>query len=163
MRNIERFVVIIALAWSALPAAGAVPVVFVVRHAEKAASGGKDPELSDAGQKRANALAAILKDAGLSGIFTTELKRTQQTAAPMANAAHLTPTIIPADDVAALAAKLRGLHGNALVVGHSSTIPALLTALGIETQVTISDDDYTELWLIVMSDHPQLVRLHYPI
>src|SRR4051794_16203684 len=163
MRNIERFVVIIALAWCVLPAAEAVPVVFVVRHAEKAPTGGKDPELSDAGRKRADALAAILKDASVSDIFTTELKRTQQTAAPTANAAHLTPMIVPADDIAPLVAKLRGVQGNALVVGHSNTIPALLTALGIEIQVAISDDDYTELWMIVMSDHPQLVRLHYPI
>jgi broad specificity phosphatase PhoE len=142
--------------------ANAAPVIFIVRHAEKASSGGNDPDLSPQGQKRADALAHILKDSQITSVFVTEFKRTQQTAAPTAKAAHVTPTVVPANETGALAEKLRALNGNALVVGHGNTIPDLLKALGIATPVSIPDDDYSELFTVIVGDPPQLLRLHYP-
>ena len=142
--------------------ANAAPVVFIVRHAEKASSGGKDPDLSVEGQKRADALAHILKDSQITSVFVTEFKRTQETAAPTARAAHLSPIVIPANDMAAVVQKLRALNGNALVVGHGNTIPDLVRALGIATPVSIPEDDYTEIFAVLVGDAPQLVRLHYP-
>ena len=146
-----------------LTAADAVPFVFIVRHAEKATTGGNDPDLSDAGRKRANALARILKNSQITAVFVTEFKRTQETAAPLATAAHLTPTIIPAKDVPALVVKLRAVNGNALVVGHGNTIPDLVKELGIATPITIPEDDYTEIFVVSLADPPQLLRLHYPL
>lgn len=142
--------------------ASAQPVVVIVRHAEKAADGGTDPDLSAAGRARADALARILKDSGITGIFTSEFKRTQETAAPTATSAHLTPTVVAAKDTAALVAKLHQLNGNALVVGHGDTIPNLVKALGINVSVTIPDADYSELFIVMLGDKPQLFRLHYP-
>lgn len=142
--------------------ANAAPVVFIVRHAEKASAGGKDPELSVQGQKRADSLANILKDSQITAVFVTEFKRTQETAAPTARAAHVSPTVIPANDIGVLAEKLRTLNGNALVVGHGNTIPDLLKALGISTPVNIPEDDYAEIFALVLGDAPQLLRLHYP-
>jgi broad specificity phosphatase PhoE len=144
-------------------AADAAPVIVVVRHAEKASTGGNDPELSVAGQKRADALARILKDSQITAVFVTEFKRTQETAAPTARAARLTPTVVPADDIPGLIAKLRALNGNALVVGHGNMIPDLMKALGITAPVTIPEDDYTEIFVVSLSDPPQLLRLHYPL
>ena len=144
------------------PAAQAAPVIFVVRHAEKAPTGGNDPDLSAAGRKRSEALARILKDARITAVLVSEAKRTQETAAPVANAAHIDPTVIPANDVAGLVARLRGLNGNALVVGHGNTIPDLLKALGITTPISIPDDDYSEIFMVSPDDVPQLLRLHYP-
>ncbi len=143
-------------------AANAAPIIFIVRHAEKASSGGKDPELSVQGQKRADALANILKDSQITSVFITEFKRTKETATPTAKAAHVTPTVIPANDIGVLVEKLRTLNGNALVVGHGNTIPDLLKALGIATAVSIPEDDYTEIFAVVLGDAPQLLRLHYP-
>ena len=142
-------------------AAHASPVILIVRHAEKATTGGNDPDLSLAGQKRADALARILRDSQITAVFVTEFKRTQETAAPTAKAAHLSPTVVPANDIGALVEKLRALNGNALVVGHSNTIPDLLKALGIGTPVSIPDDDYTEIFAVFVGDAPQLLRLHY--
>ena len=82
--------------------ANAAPVVFIVRHAEKASTGGKDPDLSVEGQKRADALAQILKDSKITSVFVTEFKRTQETAAPTARAAQVSPTVVPANDIGAL-------------------------------------------------------------
>ena len=142
------------------PAGDAAPFVFIVRHAEKAAAGGDNPDLSDAGQKRADALARILKDAQITAVFVTEFKRTQETAAP--TAIHVTPTVVSANDVPGLIVKVRALNGNALVVGHGNTIPDLIKALGIATPISVPDDDYTEIFVVSLHDSPQLLRLHYP-
>ena len=145
----------VSIAW-------AQPVVVIVRHGEKAANGGTDPDLSSAGRARADALARILKDSGITAIFTTEFKRTQETAAPTGASAHVTPTVVAAKDTAALVAKLHQLNGNALVVGHGDTIPNLIKALGINTPINIPDADYSELLIVTLGDKPQLFRLHYP-
>jgi hypothetical protein len=57
---------------------------------------------------------------------------------------------------------LRAVTGNSLVVGHGNTIPDLLKALGITTPVSIPEDDYTEIFVVLFGDTPQLLRLHYP-
>ncbi len=104
-----------------------------------------------------------MKDAEITAIFTTEFKRTQETAAPTAKELHVSPTVIPADQIFALVKKLRGLNGNALVVGHGNTIPDLVKALGIATPVNVPENDYSELFFIILGDKPQLLRLHYPM
>jgi phosphohistidine phosphatase SixA len=158
----KHLVLILSIPLLLVTHASAAPVIFIVRHAEKASTGGNDPELSVAGQKRADTLARILKDSEIRAIFVTEFKRTQETAAPLARAAHLDPTLVPGNDVPALVAKLRELNGNALVVGHTNTIPDLMKALGITTSINIPDDDYTEILMVSLGDPPQLLRLHYP-
>ena len=158
----KRLVFIFSTPFLLAVAANAAPTVFVVRHAEKASTGGNDPDLSPQGQKRADALASILKDSQVTSVFVTELKRTQETAAPTAKAAHVTPIVIPANDIGALVEKLRALSGNALVVGHGNTIPELLKALGIESSVSVPEDDYSEIFVVMTGDTAQLLRLHYP-
>ena len=158
----KRLALILSIPLLLAPAAGAAPVIFVVRHAEKATTAGNDPDLSAAGQKRAEALAHILKDSQITSVFVTEFKRTQETAAPTARAAHVGPTVVPANDVSGLVAKLRAVNGNALVVGHGNTIPNLIKALGIARPINIPEDDYTEVFIVLVGDVPQLLRLHYP-
>ena len=162
MTNAKRVILIAAFFFSAGTLVEASPILFLVRHAEKTATGGNDPELSFAGHERAEALARILKDSEITAIFTSEFKRTQQTAVPTAKATRITPTIVPANDVAALVEKLRSLKGNALVVGHGNTIPDLAKELGIITPVNISENDYNELFVVILGDNPQVLRLHYP-
>src|SRR6266700_3335603 len=128
-----------------LSTATAQSTVFIVRHAEKA-DATKDPDLSEAGRARAEALAKTLKDANITAIYATEFKRTQQTAAPLAKALGITVTILPAKDNAALIAKLRASTGNALVVGHGDTIPGLIKALGISDPINIAENDYDILF-----------------
>src|SRR6267154_1364430 len=157
-----RLIIIAAILLFTLSTVAASPIIFVVRHAEKAADE-NDPDLSAAGQQRAEGLARILKDSEITAIFTTEFKRTQETAAPTAKELHVSPTVIPADQIFALVEKLRGLKGNALVVGHGNTIPDLVKALGIATPVNVPENDYSELFFIILGDKPQLLRLHYPM
>jgi broad specificity phosphatase PhoE len=142
--------------------------IFLVRHAERAdtsagtpAKTGADPSLSDAGRERAASLAAILKDAGISAIFVTEFKRTQETAAPLAKALGMAPTIIDSKDVAGLIARLKQIDGNALVVGHSNTVPEVMKALGVTATVSIGDADFDNLFIVTPQQPPRLIRLHY--
>jgi hypothetical protein len=70
---------------------GELPVIVVVRHANKAAEPTDDPPLTQAGLKRAEDLAQALRNAGVTAIITTELHRTRETAEPLAKALGLTP------------------------------------------------------------------------
>ena len=158
----KHLVLILSIPLLLITGANAAPIVFIVRHAEKASTGGKDPDLSVQGQNRADALAHILKDSQITSVFVTEFKRTQETAAPTARAANVSPTVVPANDVGVLVEKLRALNGNALVVGHGNTIPDLLKALGIATPVSIPEDEYTEIFAVLIGNEPQWLRLHYP-
>jgi len=138
----------------------AEPFVVIVRHAEKV-DNSKDPDLSPAGQERAERLAGMLKDAKITGIFVTELKRTQETAAPLSKMIGVAPTIVSAKDYATLLSKVRQVEGGSLVVGHGNTIPDVVKALGIETPVQISDEDYSDLLIVTLGEKPQMLRLHY--
>jgi 2,3-bisphosphoglycerate-dependent phosphoglycerate mutase len=143
-----------------LSTATAQSTIFIVRHAEKA-DATKDPDLSEAGRARAEALAKTLRDANITAIYATEFKRTQQTAAPLAKALGITMTTLPAKDSVALIAKLRASNGNALLVGHSDTISNLMKALGISDPTNIAENDYDNLFTVVLAEKPHLIRLHY--
>jgi len=155
----RRFIVLLLCSVLLVSTAAAQSTIFLVRHAEKA--GGEDPDLTETGRARAESLATALKDAGITAIYTSEVKRTQQTAAPLAKALHLEPTMIAAKDRDALVAKLQSSSGNALVVGHSNTIPEIIKALGIAAPITIADNDYDNLFVVVLEEKPRLIRLHY--
>jgi broad specificity phosphatase PhoE len=105
--------------------------VVVVRHAEKLADG-DDPALSDAGRARAQRLAYLLRAEPLVAVYSTDTRRTRQTAKPAADGHGLAVTIYnphmpPAEFVAWL--KQTHPHGTVLVVGHSNTAPAIAAAL----------------------------------
>ena len=156
----KHFVLCCFLVGLALSSSFSQSTVFIVRHAEKA-DGSKDAELSEAGRARAEALANMLRDSKISVIYTTEFKRTQQTAVPLAKALGLTVTTLPAENQAALVAKLRTSTANSLVVGHGNIIPDIIKALGITEPVNISESDYDNLFVVVLGEKPSLIRLHY--
>ncbi len=117
----RRILVLLVLLSVTLAAYGQVTVI-LTRHAEKAATPPKDPPLSEAGKKRAAALASMLADSGVDVIYTTEFQRTQQTAAVLAERVHVKPTVLPAKDADALVKAIRARQsGVVVVVGHSNT------------------------------------------
>ncbi len=165
---LRRSTLVFFLAMLLATEVGAQPTVFLVRHAERADTApgatptmGADPDLSEAGRARAESLATLLKDAGITAIFVTEFKRTQQTAAPLANALGLTVKIVTSKDTAALVKQVKSSKGNVLVVGHSNSVPDVITGLGVKTPVTIGDNDFDNLFLVNRGTRPSLLRLHY--
>ena len=141
--------------------------VYVVRHAERADAGAgattmaTDPDLSDAGRARAQALAATLKDAGVTLILVTEYKRTQQTAEPLAKLLGVQPSVVNAKDSPGLLEKVKAATGPVLIVGHSNTIPEILAKLGVENPPKLADGDYDNLFIVSGSEKRTLLRLHF--
>jgi len=138
----------VAAGW--LAAAWGTTTVVLVRHAEKV--GGDDPGLSDSGRARSERLASLLADAGIDSIYVSELRRTHETATPLASALGLEPVVLPARDGEQLVERIRdGDSGDAvLVVGHSNTLPEIAGRLGAELG-PVGDDDYGGLWVISVS------------
>lgn len=125
-------------------------------------TGSPDPPLSTEGVRRAERLAGMLRDAGITRVFVTEFARTRQTAEPLAQRAKLELTVVPANDVSGLVAKLTDTDGPALVVGHSNRVPEILKALGVSEAVRIADTEYDNLFIVIRGDGAaRLLKLKY--
>lgn len=127
--------------------------IFVVRHAERADPKDDASLLSAAGKRRAETLRHVLSAVALKAVYCTEYERTRQTAAPTAKAQGVSPTVLSSEDGKGLAEALGKLkpEEDALVVGHTDTIPDLLKALGVERPVALDSGDYDNLFLV----HPR--------
>ena len=137
--------------------------VFLVRHAETA-SAAPASALSPAGEKRAACLAKMMKEAGVKQIYVTDARPTQQTAAPLAAALKLTPTVIPAKDPNTL---IRDLlysgGGNIVVVGHNDTLPFVLARLKAGSIPPIGASEYDRMFVttIIEGGATQASTLRY--
>lgn len=128
---------------------GSDTVFIVVRHAEKAETPANDPPLSAAGRARADALAAALVDAPLRAVYATPTRRTRETVAPVARAKGLDVRDYdaarpPADTATVL--HIRHAGQQVLVVGHSNTVPALVSTLCACPVLPLDEDDYGDLY-----------------
>ena len=100
--------------------------LFIVRHAEKQA--GKNPSLTDTGKRRATELARVLEKVPLDAIYSSNYKRTKETALPTANRKNLTITDYNPRELQELATNLLATQTGKtiLLIGHSNTNPELL-------------------------------------
>jgi broad specificity phosphatase PhoE len=146
--------------------AQSVRTIYLVRHADKV-SEETDALLSDAGHRRAECLATTLADAHIDKIYVSDLQRTQQTAAPLANKLHLKPVAMPLSKPADLIAALRSERAaNVLVVWHGMTLPGVLRALGGPEVPPITESEYDRFYILTMVDgatnsQPRFTALRY--
>ena len=104
----------------------------------------------------------MLRSADVEHVFASQFKRTQKTAQPLAAAEHLETTVVTAKDIDALTKQLSATKGASLVVGHSDTVGDIIKALGVKEEVTISDDEYDNLFVVVkIQGEARLVRLRF--
>ena len=140
-----------------------VTTVFLVRHAEKAAEPKDDPPLLESGVARSKALARILGDAGIRAVYTSQYLRTKQTAAPIAAKLGIVSATVnlatnPMKQGEVSKASYDELTGmihrrageNALIVGHSNTVPETIRALGADTLLTIRPEDFDDLFVVTI-------------
>lgn len=143
-------------------------VLYLVRHAETApppdGSDPSDPILRDAGLVRARALAHVLADEPVGTVFSTDYRRTRETAGPVADAHDLEITIYDARDLEAFAHRLREMGGRHVVVGHSNTTPALAEALGGDPGPPIEEPwEYDRVYVVTLdaAGEVRTLRLRY--
>ena len=145
-------------------------VVYIVRHSDPPSTLNLDEildetPLSESGQQRAKMLAERLKDAGITAVYATQARRTVETAEPLATARGLEIHIHSYEDSDGLVGLLRSENSKdrVLVVGHWSTIPEILKALGYPEDVKIERSAYDNLFVVVprAGQAPIVMHLHY--
>lgn len=150
----------------------ATTTIIFVRHAEKAALPADDPDLSEAGRRRAAELARQLVDAdvvpgvGVDAVYSTSFRRTVETARPVAEALDLQiMTYDAADTEAFLDTVIRDYKGKIiLVVGHSNTVPEMIANMGASKSVPpIAENEYDNLYLVSIPwfGKTKTIRLRY--
>jgi broad specificity phosphatase PhoE len=134
--------------------ASAQKAVIVIRHDEQEQDHAKLAGLEDrdippskARETRADALAFVLGDAGVTAIYTSEAVRTQMTARPLASKLGITPRALGADTLRHLGE--RNPKDVVLIVGHSDTVPRIIDALrGRPSGVELGDDEFDSLFIL---------------
>jgi broad specificity phosphatase PhoE len=179
MKRIALLVAVAALfAMSMAAAPNPVTTVILVRHAEKASQEDNSP-LTPAGTERAKELARVLAGLKVDAIYTTQFRRVQDTAAPIATAAGLTPVVRQTGPAYAADLAKRILTENrgqtVLVVGHTTTTIALLKALGATDSAlvtalgtgntTMPESQFDNLFVLTEVDGaaPKVVALRYGV
>jgi phosphohistidine phosphatase SixA len=127
-------------------------VVYLVRHAERAEDGTNDPPISEGGEARADLLAEMLRDAGITQVYSTDYKRTRRTAGPTARAVGVSVDSYDPRDLPGFAEQLWATPGRHLVLGHSNTTPQLVEALGGEPGDPIEEMEYDRLYIVTLTD-----------
>lgn len=141
----------------ALRAQSAPTVVIIVRHADKATAPAGDPPLTETGVARAQALAAMLKDAHVSAVLHTPTTRTRETARPVAEQFGLTTEVLPLGGPTPIHAELvaeavrRHAGQTVVVVGHSNTVMAYIAALGGPRRSNLCDHQYDGIYTLIIS------------
>lgn len=133
--------------------AQAQPTTFIlVRHAEKGNDGTKDPDLTEAGNQRAQLLANMLKKTEVEAIYSTAYKRTRNTVTPLATTRGL--SVLPyeafkTDEIDQILKKHTG--GTVVLAGHSNNIPWIANYLtGKETYKDFADGDYDNVLIVTV-------------
>ncbi|WP_167285007.1 SixA phosphatase family protein [Marilutibacter alkalisoli] len=128
----------------------------VVRHAEKQSGTGaseNDPGLTESGRCRAGRLAQSLDDARLVAVYSTPYRRTRDTGLQTAQAHGLDMIEYdPHQPATDFADTLRATHrsGTVLIVGHSNTVPALVSALCECAVSEMGEDEYDHRFIIAI-------------
>jgi broad specificity phosphatase PhoE len=163
--DLRSGVFVFALLTAACPSrVGAQQAVYLVRHADKAGE-----VLSETGIAQAATLACLLKDAGITAVYVSDIDRTVQTAAPLralltakgvAVRVHTIPLKALRDDATnpslqdayagTVVDHVKAHHPRdiVLIVGHDNTVPAVIRTLGYRPRVTIRSTEFDHLFLV---------------
>jgi len=127
-------------------------VYYLIRHAEKdRTTPSKDPVLNEKGLERANNWAKIFEEVKFDLIYSTDYKRTQQTALPTASEKNLVIQNYDPDHLYNQIFKRKTKGKTVLVVGHSNTTPVFVnTILGEKKYEQIDDKDNGKLFIVTV-------------
>jgi phosphohistidine phosphatase SixA len=168
------FLLLVAVALSACSRAGNQPnqlnqpatTVILIRHAEKNIEpDNPDPDLSPAGQARAQELVRMFGNAGIGAVYATQYKRTQQTVKPLADQVGVAVTQVESKKTPDLIAQIRGRNAGQVVfiAGHNNSVPEIIAALGGPQLPTIPETEYDNLYILTVQGDgsAKLLKLKY--
>jgi phosphohistidine phosphatase SixA len=125
--------------------------VYIVRHAEKSTNPPKDPDLTDEGRERAETLAILLKNKNIRAVYSTDTRRTKQTAEPFTLQEGLAIQSYKNDTLQKFLYHVLDAEQNALIVGHSNTVIRMLTELGLHPAIkVIPENDYDNFYIVTL-------------
>ncbi len=132
-----------------------VTTIYLVRHAEKdtTEAANEDPNLTEAGHARAEALRALLENQDVDALYATKYVRTSQTLEPLARERNLSIERYEGHDFHGLKERLLQQHrGQTVVVaGHSNTLLPIAEAFGVEKPFAeINDSQYRYLFKLTV-------------
>lgn len=160
MKNIFPFLILIVLLYSCKTTSTTsnkiidnenATIFYLIRHAEKTDKDINDPELSKLGLERVTKYIEYFKALKLNSVYTTNYKRTFQTAKPIALSKaiklfHYDPNKV---DYSNFIEKHKGQ--SILIVGHSNTTPNLANGLiGNMKYTQMMYDDYSSMYKITV-------------
>jgi broad specificity phosphatase PhoE len=145
-------------------------VVLIVRHAEKE-DAGDDPGINEAGARRAQALLDVAEASGVSTIYSSQYRRTRETAQPVSNRLNIQLSEMPVslDNPGnygiLLARDVLEKHAGqtVLVVSHSNVIPTIIEALTQTKVPAIDSNEYDHLFIVIVPKEgpPRLIKAQY--
>jgi phosphohistidine phosphatase SixA len=173
LRVVLRSLVLIALLATSSFSAGLrlvdqPPIILIlVRHAEKkiVPPENKDPDLGPAGVARAEELVRMFSDAGVTAIYATQYKRTQQTVKPLADKLRLPVTHVEAKQTSELVKQIRarGAGQVVFIAGHNNTVPEIIAAMGGPQLPIIPETEYDNLYILTVQTDgsAKLLKMKY--
>ncbi|SHG36866.1 Histidine phosphatase superfamily (branch 1) [Salegentibacter echinorum] len=132
-----------------------ITTYYFIRHAEKDTtdSGNKDPKLTEAGLKRAENWAKTFKDIDFDLIYTSDYKRTKNTAKPIAQAQNKELNFFDTEKLNSKKFQQETENKTVLVVGHSNLNPEWVNyILGKEKYDDLEESVYGSLFIVTI--HP---------
>jgi phosphohistidine phosphatase SixA len=125
--------------------------VYIVRHAEKSTNPPQDPDLTAEGRTRAENLAMELKNKKITEIYSTDTRRTRQTAEPFSLQSGVPVKLYKNDTLLRFLYHVLDADKNTLIVGHSNTTIQMLKELGLQPSIAaIPDNDYDNLFIVTL-------------
>jgi len=125
-----------------------VTTVICIRHAERDNSTTADPHLNADGINRAKSLIHVLGSSEIKAIYTSNFARSKETASFLAT--HLGISSVPIDEAAAIKVHVLEHHRGktVLVVGHTNTIPELISLFGSASIFIIGENKFDNLFIL---------------
>ena len=129
---------------------GELFTIYLVRHAEKEQAS-VDPDLTPCGRERSDELNAFFDSVPLQAVYSTDYKRTLNTALPTATAKGLDVQSYNPRNLEAMAERLLQSQQDALVVGHSNTTAVLAGLLSQQDLGAFDESIYNRVYQVVVS------------
>lgn len=147
--------VLAAAACSSAPESASLTTILLARHADR-----DNGSMSAEGLARAETLAHVAQKAEVTAIYAADEERDWQTAQPLADALGILPSIYHVsgpDLIKEMAAEvLRDHRGEViLVVGHNTTVPLTIEALGGDSSacsIGAAFDEFDNLCILTIPD-----------